>query len=335
MIVDIVYGFLGSGKTTFITRILNEWGRQERIAVLVNEFGEVGIDGDLLRGRGGNVVEMPSGCICCSLQSDFRSQILELSRTLRPDRVIIEPTGVATVSQIRSIVEAQLFEDAIDAVHDILVVDVTGFMDLYRANRHFVESQVRNAQLVLLNKCDRVDPTYARLIRDAVVSIYPEVVVLMTEFGAVEWAEYRAALSAAALPPRDAPTPPRGRPVGQEPPAPPPEAGEPTLSLHPEEDGLGLESVGYVFEGLSFDLEALRALYAQLARPDSGLGQVVRAKGIFRTGDRSVLVELSSGDVSIQPLAPGDRSKLSIIGKNLDRERIADVLNRSVSVHPV
>ncbi len=331
MVVDIVYGFLGSGKTTFITRILNEWGGRERIAVLVNEFGEVGIDGDLLKGRGGNVVEMPSGCICCSLQSDFRTQILELIRTVRPDRVIIEPTGVATVSQIRSIVEAQLFEHAIDEIHDILVADVTGFMDLYRASRHFVESQVRNAHLVLLNKCDRVDRTKARLIRDAITSIHPEVVVLMTEFGAVEWAEYRQALSAAARAPHREPGPSAGGGADL---AHATEAAPPALDLDTETDGLGLESVGYTFEGLSFDPGALQALYAELARPDSGLGRVVRAKGIFRTGDRSVLMELASGEVSVQPLPLRTQSKVSIIGKDLNRERIADVLNRTVSTRP-
>ena len=329
MIVDIVYGFLGSGKTTFITRILREWGERERIVVLVNEFGEVGIDGDLLRGRGADVVEMPSGCICCSLRADFRGQILELSRTLRPDRVIIEPSGVATVSQIRSIVEAQVFEDTIHEVHDILVVDVTGFMDLYRASRHFVESQVRNAQLVLLNKCDRVDRTRARLIRDAIASIHPEVVVLTTEFGNVEWAEYRAALSVAPSP-RDA-RPPSGREgAGEEDLSAPGDTG---LPLDPESQGMGLESVGYVFEGLSFDPEALRALYADLARPGSGLGRVVRAKGIFRTGERSVLMELASGEVSVQPLAPALRSRVSIIGRDLNREGIAHVLDRCVSAH--
>ncbi len=330
MIVDIVYGFLGSGKTTFITRVLREWGGQERIVVLVNEFGEVGIDGDLLRGRGGEVVEMPSGCICCSLRSDLRGQLLELYRTLRPHRVIIEPTGVATVAQIRSIVEAQIFEDAVDGIHDILVVDVTGFMGLYRASRHFVESQVRNAQLVLLNKCDRVDRARARLIRDAVTSIHPEVAVLMTEFARVDWAEYRAAL-AAAPPPRDARAPSGDGGEGLRALE---EAGRPPLPLDPEEQGLGLESVSYAFEGLSFDPEALRALYEDLARPGSGLGRVVRAKGIFRVGNRSVLMDLASGEVSVQPLPPGLRSKVSIIGKDLNRERIADVLNRCASARP-
>ncbi|MGD9073513.1 MAG: GTP-binding protein, partial [Desulfobacterales bacterium] len=163
MIVDIVFGFLGAGKTTFITRVLKAWGSKEKTVVLVNEFGEVGIDGELLAAQGGNVVEMPSGCICCTLQADFRSQLLDISRKIGPERVIIEPTGVATIAQVRSIIEAQLFEDTIREINDILISDATGFMGLYKANRHFVESQVENADVVLLNKCDKVDKTKAML----------------------------------------------------------------------------------------------------------------------------------------------------------------------------
>ena len=123
MIVDIVYGFLGAGKTTFISRVLKEWGSKEKTVVLVNEFGEVGIDGELLALQGGNVVEMPSGCICCTLQADFRSQLLDICRTIGPERVIIEPTGVATIAQVRSIIEAQLFENTIREINDILIAD--------------------------------------------------------------------------------------------------------------------------------------------------------------------------------------------------------------------
>jgi len=177
MIVDIIFGFLGSGKTTFITRILNEWGQKEKIVVLVNEFGEVGVDGELLKDRGGNVVEMPSGCICCTLQADFKKQLKEIIEDIHPQRIIVEPTGVATIGQIRSIVEAQAFEKVIRIIHNVLVVDAAGFMGLYKANRHFVESQVKSAHVVLLNKIDRVDKMMSMVTRDSISSINPETTV--------------------------------------------------------------------------------------------------------------------------------------------------------------
>ena len=325
MIVDIVYGFLGSGKTTFITRVLEEWGGEEKIVVLVNEFGDVGVDGTLLKERGGNVVEMPSGCICCTLQSDFRTQLLDIMQSIQPQRVIIEPTGVATIAQIRSIIEAQLFEKVISRVHYVLISDATGFMGLYKANPNFVESQVKNARIVLLNKCDRVDKRKAMLTRDAISAINPDATVITTEFGAVDWSQYQLALS----------TPPGSRNLRT----------GPTLisdhrqdgwigdkgaiDLHDEEDALGYESFGLVYSDLTFDEKDLSNFFEKLNA--SEMGEVVRAKGIFRVGNKSILMELASGELSSQPVRPAEQSKVSIIGRKLNRKEIGGALERCVT----
>jgi len=325
MIVDIVYGFLGSGKTTFITKVLEEWGGKEKIVVLVNEFGDVGVDGTLLKERGGNVVEMPSGCICCTLQSDFRTQLLDIMQSIQPQRVIIEPTGVATIAQIRSIIEGQLFEKAISRIHYVLISDATGFMGLYKANPNFVESQVKNARIVLLNKCDRVDKRKAMLTRDAISAINPDATVITTEFGAVDWSQYQLALS----------TPPGSKNlrtertfvsdhrqdgwIGD----------KRAIHLHDEEDALGYESFGLVYSDLTFDEKDLSNLFEKLNA--SEMGEVVRAKGIFRVGDKWILMELASGELSFQPVRPAEQSKVSIIGTKLNRKEIGGALERCVT----
>jgi G3E family GTPase len=334
MIVDIVFGFLGSGKTTFITRALEQWGAEEKIVVLVNEFGDVGIDGDLLTGRGGDVVEMPSGCICCTLQTDFRSQMLEISHTIHPDRVVIEPTGVATIAQVRSIVEAQLFEDTIEKINNILIADATGFMNLYKANRHFVESQVENAQLALLNKCDRVDKRKAMVTQGALSAINPEMTVLMTEFGAVDWAEYQLALSTAPASGQNAWNEKEHITDITE------AKGEnhfthdvernSHIHLHENEDALGYESFGCVYDDISFDRGALEDFFQQLNASQSKMGEIVRAKGVFRIGDKYILMELASAEFSSQPISRSGQSKISIIGRELDREMIAAALEQCV-----
>jgi G3E family GTPase len=331
MIVDIVFGFLGAGKTTFITRVLEEWGSKEKTVVLVNEFGEVGIDGELLAGQGGNVVEMPSGCICCTLQADFRSQLLDICRTIRPERVVVEPTGVATIAQVRSIIEAQLFEDTIREINDILIADATGFMGLYKANRHFVESQVENADVVLLNKCDKVDKTKAMVIRSAISAINPEITVLTAEFGAVDWADYHLALSSAPRSHRIRIEDDNDR-VHDAVENSTAEADNQILPhFHEEEDALGYESYGRVLGDLSFDRNALEAFFGELNESNSGIGEIVRAKGIFRLGDRGILMELASGEFSFQPMGKVKESKVSIIGKALNREKIAAALERCVN----
>lgn len=326
MIVDIVFGFLGAGKTTFITRILQDWDYKEKTVVLVNEFGEVGIDGKLLAQTGGNVVEMPSGCICCTLQADFRTQLLDIMTNVQPERIIIEPTGVATISQVRSIVEAQLFEKTIRQINDILIADAVGFMELYKANRHFVESQVKNAHIVLLNKCDKVDRKRAMVTRSAISALNPEISVLMTQFGAVDKGEYEMALSAA----QHFPTIPDA--LDHYPDQTETEKllttikNKATLHFHETEDNLGYESYGRVFKEESFDRQALEQFFMKLNSFQSPLGDVVRAKGIFRVEDKGILMELASGEVSVQPMGLCRETRVTIIGKNLNQEKLGEAL---------
>ena len=326
MIVDIIFGFLGSGKTTFITRVLKEWGDREKIVVLVNEFGEVGIDGELLLNQGGEVVEMPSGCICCTLQSDFKVQMLDILQTMHPDRLIIEPTGVATIAQIRAIVEAEIFEDAIDVINNVLIADATGFMDLYKANPHFVESQVQNARIVLLNKCDKVEQKKALLLQNAISAINPEATVLKTEYGGVDWGQYHLALTATPVP----------QPASEQfvllDKALQPQGGgsEQSLSLFPEKrEALGYESFGLIYDDLVFNQPKLEEFFLQLKGP--GMGNVVRAKGIFQVDNRWILMDLASGEISSQPVRQGQQSKVSIIGTGLKRKEIGAALEKCVS----
>ena len=92
--VDIISGFLGAGKTTLIKKLLNESLKDEKLVLIENEFGEIGIDGGFMRDAGITVNESSQGCICCSLAGDFETALKEVVDTYHPDRIIIEPTGV-------------------------------------------------------------------------------------------------------------------------------------------------------------------------------------------------------------------------------------------------
>lgn len=244
--------------------------------------------------------------------------MLEIGQKLKPERVIIEPTGVATISQIQSIISAELFEEFIDDVHNILVVDATGFMQLFKANPHFVESQVKNAHLALLNKCDLVDNARAKVTQNAVLAINPDITVLMTEFGAVDWADYTMALSTASSNSK------RFKGVEKtslhDPDALPMHNETPSSHVHREEDGLGHESFGFSYEDGCFDQQALINFFETLKAGRSEVGEVVRAKGIFQIEEGWILIELASGQVSFQPIKRSDTSKLLVIGKQLQKE---------------
>jgi G3E family GTPase len=200
-------------------------------------------------------------------------------------------------------------------------------MGLYKANPHFVESQVKSARAVLLNKCDKVDRRKAMLTRDAISAINPNATVITTEFGAVDWSQYQLALSTplGTSAPRAEQTFVAGGWLDGETGL----AAKP-VHLHDEEDALGYESFGLVYDDLTFDETDLADFFRQLNA--SEMGEVVRAKGIFRVGNKSVLMELASGEFSSQPIREADQNKVSIIGRKLNRKEIGAALERCVKL---
>lgn len=99
--IDIISGFLGAGKTTLIQKLLKEALNGQKVVLIENEFGEIGIDGGFLKEAGVQITEMNSGCICCSLVGDFGTALKDVLNTYTPDRVIIEPSGVGKLSEDR------------------------------------------------------------------------------------------------------------------------------------------------------------------------------------------------------------------------------------------
>ena len=97
--IDIVSGFLGAGKTTFIRKLLKAY-KNEKIVLVENEFGDIGIDGDIVKKDGFEVIELEQGCICCSMKVGFENTILKIINELTPQRIIIEPTGMGLLSEI-------------------------------------------------------------------------------------------------------------------------------------------------------------------------------------------------------------------------------------------
>ena len=103
--VNIISGFLGAGKTTLIKKLLGGAIAREKVILLENEYGEIGIDGGFMKDSGVTVTELNSGCICCTLAGDFQKSIDELIDTYHPDRILVEPTGVGKLSEIIAAVE--------------------------------------------------------------------------------------------------------------------------------------------------------------------------------------------------------------------------------------
>ena len=123
--IDIISGFLGAGKTTFIKKMLTEAFVGEQVVLIENEFGEIGIDGGFLKESGIEIREMNSGCICCSLVGDFGKSLKEVVEKYHPDRILIEPSGVGKLSDVIKAVQDVQDEIAAKLNSFTIVVDVT------------------------------------------------------------------------------------------------------------------------------------------------------------------------------------------------------------------
>ncbi len=150
--IDIISGFLGAGKTTFIKKMLDEVYRDEKIALIENEFGEVGIDGGFLKDSGVNITEMNSGCICCSLVGDFGRNLNEVISTYHPDRIIIEPSGVGKLSDVmKSVIDIEKEQDVkLNAL--VTVVNAKKALKQMKAFGEFFNNQIEFATTIVLSR---------------------------------------------------------------------------------------------------------------------------------------------------------------------------------------
>ena len=126
--VDIISGFLGAGKTTFIKKLLSDVWAGEKLVLIENEFGEIGIDGGFLKDAGMEITEMNSGCICCTLVGDFSKALVKVLDEYHPDRVIIEPSGVGKLSTFVMFIASFLSIFKINKSPDTYIITNSGWL---------------------------------------------------------------------------------------------------------------------------------------------------------------------------------------------------------------
>ena len=155
--VDIVSGFLGAGKTTFIKKLIGEAIQGEQTVLIENEFGEIGIDGGFLKDSGIEIKEMNSGCICCSLAGDFATSLKEILTKFKPDRIIIEPSGVGKLSDVMKAVAD--VEEELEVEHNcaVTVVDVKKCKMYMKNFGEFFNNQIQFAGTIILSRADIAD----------------------------------------------------------------------------------------------------------------------------------------------------------------------------------
>ena len=178
--IDIISGFLGAGKTTFIKKMLDEVFAGEKIVLIENEFGEVGIDGGFLKDAGIEITEMNSGCICCSLVGDFGKSLHEVIDKFHPDRILIEPSGVGKLSDVmKSVIDIEKEED-VKLNGLITVVNALKASKQMKAFGEFFNNQIEHATTVVLSRTQKATAEQLEACVKQIQELNPKAAIITT-----------------------------------------------------------------------------------------------------------------------------------------------------------
>ncbi|AOY01221.1 GTP-binding protein [Jeongeupia sp. USM3] len=278
--VNLITGFLGVGKTTALTRLLADKPAGEYWAVIVNEFGEVGIDGATLSasGDGLNVAEVPGGCICCTTSPMLRTTLTKLARGRRPDRLLIEPSGLGHPAGIVDLLRDPFLSKAYAVQAVVTLVDPRHLDDARYTTHETWRDQIELADVLVLNKVDLADADQlARAMRLAEALYPPKQAVVAARQGAFDAALLDLALQTGRWPEKPQPgshalAPRRAAPARA--------AAQPWPARNLQ-TSLGAESCGWLFPAeTQFDSALLVELFEAAPLLLPGL---TRAKGVFNT----------------------------------------------------
>jgi len=297
MRIDLLFGFLGSGKTTIARRILEQWAPKEKLALIVNEFGDVGVDGDILSGNGIDMVELASGCLCCTLRGSLMSAIEDLTRRKPLDHIVIEATGVAEPEQMLEDFADPAFSARFVIGPITTVVDAARYSKIRPMLGEFFDAQVEKADLIVLNKIDLAEPDTLEIVHGEVRDLNPQAAIRFAERGDIDLAEIM----------RGPPSQVAAR-----------YAHGCTGSCHEHDEAHHHDPQHAPAQSFVVHLEHAvsgEALNAFFRAAPSGLW---RAKGFLIADGQPVLVQFSLSGLEITPTDARQRYYLVLIGKDLD-----------------
>jgi len=283
MRTTVVTGMLGAGKTTFISNMLN--GATEKTVVLVNDFGKAGIDGEIMRSGGIESIELPSGCVCCTLRFDLITTIQQSRDRFSPEHLVVEPSGIASTSGVLEVLASL----RIEPVSVICVIDPHEFTDVYETQMYgsFFKDQVLNADIILVNKTDIAGEVEIARAEQIAEEMNPAAIMLRTVNAKPDM----------SLPfvVSDHTNPVSGN-----------------VHIHLKSSSTALES------GVAF--AKVEDLFHALS--DGGYGNVVRAKALVQTDKGPYRFDLSAGRVDIVLFEKEiNESRVVVIGNDLKEIR--------------
>ncbi|WP_251860017.1 GTP-binding protein [Clostridium sp. Marseille-Q2269] len=312
--VDIISGFLGAGKTMLIKKLISEKLYNEKIVIIENEFGQVAIDGTILKKSNIEVKEINAGCICCSVTGNFNDSIKEIIEKYSPERIIIEPSGVAKLSEILDICKKHEFKDMLHINMIITMVDALRFNMYIKNFSDFYKNQIFNGKTIILTRTDKFSCHDLSKIIKKIKEINSNAPIVTTNFigltanQIIEIAENSLDFSLLKdftllkTPVNNIVTKRKNKSLAND-----------------NFESFGLETPK------SFSKEALNVILNNLDK-DTNYGTILRAKGIVKSENNNWLhFEYVPKELSITDTTPDYTSRICIIGTNLNKVELKNL----------
>ena len=363
--IDIISGFLGAGKTTLIKKLLDEAFHGEKIVLIENEFGEVGIDGGFLKDAGIEITEMNSGCICCTLVGDFNKSMREVMDRFAPDRILIEPSGVGKLSDVMaSVIDMEKEADVVlNAL--VTVVNAKKAAKQMKAFGEFFNNQIEHATCVILSRTQEATGEQVEFCNEKIRSLNPDATIITTCWDAIsgekildsmEGRDNLAMKTLAEMHHKEDAAAHEHHHHGHE-----EEHGHHHHHEHEEEHGHHHhheheeehghhhhheheEEHGHhhhhaddIFDTWGretphiFSREVIESALAAFAKDDGIYGNVIRAKGMVPAEDGTwIYYDLVEGDYELREGEPDVTGRLVVIGTELKEDKLAELYGLSL-----
>lgn len=299
--VHLFSGFLGTGKTTALRRLLQQKSPAEQWLLIVNEFGEIGIDGAVLADNGIPVAEISGGCLCCTAGGQMGDTVRKMLAKRRPERILIEASGLAHAAGVIDELKSPEFADALEIAAVFTLVDPRQFTNPDYAANPLYKDQVGVCDVLVANKTDLCDAAMLETFRKQSAALFPPKTLVAEVQNAeidIAWLDLPVA-----------------------------EKSRYRVKVLPE-NTLGFQSQGYTFPaGRNFDGEKLTQFFNELPTLADGL---VRAKGVFQVLGTWVWLNWTDGQWGANQVAWRRDSRFELIAKSFDADRIEAALQAAL-----
>ncbi len=293
--IDVISGFLGAGKTTLIKKIISNLGKNEKIVLIENEFGKIGIDKSFVQDTGIEIKELFSGCICCTLIGDFTKAISELIESHSPDRILIEPSGIVKLSAFLADLNNKDYFKNIQINHCVTIVDASKFHKFITAFGDFYKDQIENADSLILRAGNTDDET--KKCYEMIHELNPDATIIQTSWDEIDFSNLLNQCAESHID----------------------DDGNPCTCCHghhhhtPKHDHDLFSNVGFEVAKL-FKKEDLQAILNTLCN-DVKYDNVIRAKGIVASKNgKGYQFDYTKGEYEIRDCSLPESTQVCVIG---------------------